>query len=332
MREYQTRKMNHKAQEYHAPRVGSLYAGVGGIDLAFKHAGYTLGWANEIDSNACKTYRYNLNDLIEGDIRDIGDDELEPVDILCAGFPCQPFSIAGNRQGFSDIRGTEFFEVVRLIKGMNPKPQVVFLENVKGFRTHDNGNTFTTVKTTLEDLGYHVFDTILDTCVYTAIPQHRERTFIIGFSNEKHKRDFEGYYMEQATELTWPISYCLEVNKVPEKYYYREDKYNYPELVEAVISTDTVYQWRRRYVRENQSNMCPTLTANMGTGGHNVPLVKVADGIRKLTPQECFNFQGFPIDYTLPDIADSHLYKQAGNSVSIPVIRKLATAIIKTKE
>jgi DNA (cytosine-5)-methyltransferase 1 len=99
-------------------------------------------------------------------------------------------------------------------------------------------------------------------------------------------------------------------------------------LVETIKSKDTVYQWRRIYVRENQSNVCPTLTANMGTGGHNVPLIKVDDGIRKLTPRECFNLQGFPESFKLPETtADSHLYKQAGNSVTVPVIVKLASAI-----
>ena len=312
--------------------VGSLYAGVGGIDIAFQQTGCVISWANEIDSHACTTYRQNLNHkIIAGDIRNITDNELAPVDILCAGIPCQPFSVAGNRQGFSDIRGTEFFELVRLIKGMSVKPPVVFLENVKGFRTHDKGNTFATIKTTLEDLGYHVFDEIIDTCVYTMIPQHRERTFVIAFLDKVHRQKFENqhrYYSYE--ERIWPITHCLETAPVPEKYYYREDKYNYSALASDVTSADIVYQWRRKYVRANKSGVCPTLPANMGTGGHNVTIIRVEDGIRKLTPRECFNFQGFPVDYVLPAIADSHLYKQAGNSVNIPVIRKLAEFIINS--
>ena len=113
-----------------------------------------------------------------------------------------------------------------------------------------------------------------------------------------------------------------------ENFYYRQDKYMYPELRKTMKSKDTLYQWRRQYVRENKNNRCPTLTANMGTGGHNVPLVLTDDGYRKLTPRECFNFQGFPKGFKLPkEMANSHLYKQAGNAVSVPLITVLAKAI-----
>ena len=113
-----------------------------------------------------------------------------------------------------------------------------------------------------------------------------------------------------------------------ENFYYRQDKYMYPELRKTMKSKDTLYQWRRQYVRENKNNRCPTLTANMGTGGHNVPLVLTDEGYRKLTPRECFNFQGFPKSFQLPkEMANSHLYKQAGNAVSVPLITVLAKAI-----
>ena len=120
----------------------------------------------------------------------------------------------------------------------------------------------------------------------------------------------------------------LEKRKVDEKYYYDESKYMYDELKENMKSRDTVYQWRRKYVRENKSNLCNTLTANMGTGGHNVPLVVTDDGFRKLTPRECFNFQGFPRGFKFPkDMANSHLYKQAGNAVTVDIIAVLAKKI-----
>ena len=113
-----------------------------------------------------------------------------------------------------------------------------------------------------------------------------------------------------------------------ERYYYREGHRYFDKLNEAMKSTSTVYQWRRVYVRENKSNLCPTLTANMGTGGHNVPLVLVKDGIRKLTPKECLRFQGFPEDFEFPqNMANSHCYKQAGNSVVVPVVKRIADEI-----
>ena len=125
-----------------------------------------------------------------------------------------------------------------------------------------------------------------------------------------------------------PVRAFFEEKPVSENFYYREDKYMYKELVQTMTSDDTLYQWRRQYVRENKSNRCPTLTANMGTGGHNVPLIRTNDGFRKLTPRECFNFQGFPKSFKLPkDLAISHLYKQSGNSVSVPLIALLAKAI-----
>ena len=124
------------------------------------------------------------------------------------------------------------------------------------------------------------------------------------------------------------INKYLQKKEVDEVFYYRQDKYNHSELKEAMKSKDTLYQWRRVYVRENKKNLCPTLTANMGTGGHNVPLILTDNGIRKLTPRECFNFQGYPKNFKLPaELANNQLYKQAGNSVSVPLITLLAKLI-----
>lgn len=130
--------------------------------------------------------------------------------------------------------------------------------------------------------------------------------------------------------MTKTIHDILEQGKQDDKYYYPETHQYYPELVKTITKKDTVYQWRRVYVRENKSNVCPTLTANMGAGGHNVPLIKDDFGIRKLTPKECFAFQGYPMDkYILPPIANSKLYMQAGNSVTTPLIERISNEIIK---
>lgn len=302
--------------------VGSLYAGIGGICKGFINAGFEIGWANEYDKFACQTYRENFkHKLFECDIWDLDPEELSKIDILVAGFPCQPFSIAGYRKGFEDERGNHFFRISKFISVLNPN--VVFLENVKNLMSHDKGNTFRVIKDTLEQFGYDVFHKILNTKVLTQIPQNRERIMIVAFKKELEINftfpEKKGEYNEYQNVIDYSVT--------DEKYFYREGKYNFNQLKESVTNPFTFYQWRRQYVRENKSGVCPTLTANMGTGGHNVPIILTNDGIRKLTPRECFNLQGFPIDFKLPNISNSHLYKQSGNSVTVPLIEMVAQKI-----
>ncbi len=328
-----------KNKEETKPRVGGLFSGVGGIELGFQESGFEIAWANEIDKHSCQTYRENFSHTLhEGDIKLLNGKDLQPVDVLCGGFPCQAFSIAGYRKGFEDDRGNIFFEIIRLVNELETMPKVLFLENVKNFKTHDKGNTFKTVLQIINDLGYSVFHDVLNTCDYTSIPQNRERTFLICFRDEYNwefssdensmSYRFSALFPPKKISRNRPVSAFLEKKPVTENFYYREDKYMYKELVQTMTSDDTLYQWRRQYVRENKNNRCPTLTANMGTGGHNVPLIRTDEGIRKLTPRECFNFQGFPKSFKLPkDLANSHLYKQSGNSVSVPLIKLLAERI-----
>lgn len=306
-------------------KVVSLFSGVGGIDLAFEQAGFSTIFANDIDKPACKTFSRNFNvPIICDDIKNIKEDNIPDCDCLVAGFPCQAFSIAGYRKGFEDTRGTLFFEIARIIK--KKKPQVVFLENVKNLVAHDNGKTFEVILNTLQEIGYHVRYMVLNACEYGNIPQNRERIYIVGFLNEDYANKF---YFPQPIRLTNKLKDEIDFdNKVDDKYYYTREKY--PRIVEEMNkfnNRDTLYQWRRQYVRQNKSNMSPTLTANMGTGGHNVPLVITKYGIRKLTPKECFNLQGFPSSYELPNISTAQLYKQAGNSVCVTVIKRIAQAI-----
>lgn len=309
--------------------VGSLYAGVGGICMGFKKNGFKLSWANEYDKNACITYRENFkHTLYEGDVMNLDISSINKVDILTAGFPCQPFSVAGYRQGFEDKRGNHFFKILDFADEMRPK--VLFLENVKNLVGHDKGNTFKIIKELIEKRNYTFDAKVLNTKDYGNVPHNRERIFIIAFDkdlDENYFNDGFSFQFPEKEELTQTVKDVLFSTKVDDKFYYGEDKYMYPMLKEAMKRDDTVYQFRRQYVRENKSNVCPTLTANMGTGGHNVPLVKTQYGFRKLTPKECFNFQGFDNAYKLPNIAVSHLYKQAGNSVSVPVISRLAKNI-----
>ncbi len=313
----------------HGFKTIDLFAGVGGIRLGFENAGFKTVFANDFESQCKETYDLNFKDskLIVEDIRKIGIDDLPEFDFLLGGFPCQAFSIAGHRQGFDDEkgRGNLFFDITRIIDAR--KPEGFLLENVKNLKSHDQGKTFKVIEETLKNLGYHVKTKVLNSMEYGNIPQNRERIYIVGFRNKDYAEKFE---FPNPVKLTKKITDLLEKN-VPEKYYYN-GKPLYKKLKNFIKEEGKVYQWRRHYVRENKSGVCPTLTANMGTGGHNVPIIKDKKGIRKLTPLECARIQGFPADYKLPQLADSALYKQFGNSVSVPVVEAVARQMMKAME
>ena len=307
-------------------RVASFFAGVGGIDLAFKACGFNIVWANELDLDACQTYRLNFDsELIEGDIRKIRLKDIPDFDVMVGGFPCQAFSVAGLRKGFADKRGNLFFELERIFR--RKKPKVIFLENVKNLVGHDNGHTFRVILESLRKAKYQVKYQVLNACEYGNLPQNRERIYIVAF---RDKEAFAEFDFPEPIQLTNNIASCINQDTpVDEAFYYTPEKYDcYETLKRDMTSSNTLYQWRRVYVRANKNNLCPTLTANMGMGGHNVPLVLTKFGIRKLTPRECFNFMGYPETYRLPTIGISRLYKMAGNSVAIPVVKRIADNIM----
>lgn len=301
----------------------------------------------------------NYNNLIiEKEYKEYNNKQKEilssSIDILTAGFPCQAFSIAGERKGFSDHRGELFYSVINLVKKLEEsgkgKPRILFLENVKNLVTHDNGNTFKVIKMELEKLGYTLKYKVLNTYKYTKLPQNRERIFVICFLNKKDSEYFGNF--DEIKEISWDkkelqtflsstLDFSITKQTNPELYYTKEKYPNYfndenINLEKEITEMYEVYQVRRgMYVRKNQSGVSPTLTANMGTGGHNVPLIKTFDGIRKLSPKDCFNLQGFRvgIEYKLPsDVGNSHLYKQAGNAVSVDIIELLAKKILEALE
>jgi DNA (cytosine-5)-methyltransferase 1 len=310
-------------------RCVDLFAGVGGIRLGFENAGFTTEFSNDYDPACKETFDLNFSEsqLLIEDINNIDINSMPNFDILLAGFPCQPFSIAGYREGFKDSkgRGNLFFKIADIIK--QKKPKVVFLENVKNLETHDKGRTLKIIKETLSKLGYSVRCKVINTMLYGNLPQNRERILIVGFLNESVANKFS---FPDEIKLNKKIKDYLQ-SDVDEKYYYK-GKPLYKKIKNEINKYNTAYQWRRKYVRENKSGVVPTLTANMGTGGHNVPIILDNKGIRKLTPRECFLFQGFPNSYKLPKIADSKLYKQAGNSVSVTVIERVAKNIKKALE
>ncbi len=318
--------------------VTSFFAGVGGIDLGFEQTGkFKTIYANEFDSYAAETMELNFKDIKvdQRDVHIVKNSEIPKSDVLIAGFPCQAFSIAGYRQGFDDKkgRGELFFELTRIIE--NKKPRVVLLENVKNLVGHDNGNTFRVICEQLDIMGYHYTYQVLNAMQYGNMAQNRERIYIVAFKNLK---DFNRFHWPLPIERKTTVKDIIDFNhKVDEKYYYTEGKFKgdiYKLLVEATeeddIKNPAVYQWRRKYVRQNKSGVVPTLTANQGEGGHNVCIIKTKYGLRKMTPRECFNTQGFPKDFKLPGQSDSRLYKQAGNSVCVPVIKRIAENIEKS--
>ncbi|MBO6149133.1 MAG: DNA cytosine methyltransferase [Lachnospiraceae bacterium] len=312
-------------------RCASFFAGVGGIDKGFeKNKLFDIVYANEFDLYPVKTYE--LNSELKVDCRDIHDvkaEEIPEFDVMLAGFPCQAFSVAGYRKGFEDEkgRGTLFFELIRIIKAK--QPQIVFLENVKNLAGHDKGNTFRVIREALEANGYHVNPMVLNAMEYGNIPQNRERIYLVCFKDEEVYRNF---HFPMPIPLKKKLSDIIDFNmQMDEKYYYTKGKYKgdiYEQLVAAMDDENAIYQWRRKYVRKNMSGVVPTLTANQGEGGHNVCLIKTKHGIRKMTPHECFNTQGFPESFKLPsDMSDARLYKQAGNSVCVSVIERIADNI-----
>lgn len=310
-------------------KIASFFSGIGGIDIGFKKKKTKTIFMNEIDKRAVETLKLNFDEkiIVNKDIRDLKISEVPDSDIIIGGFPCQSFSIAGYRKGFEDKNGELYFELYKIIK--EKKPRVVFLENVKNLVSHDNGNTFDVILESLDAINYNIKYMVMNSAEYANIPQNRERIYIVCF---REKEDYNNFEFPGAIKLTKKIRDLVEFEKrVDDMYYYNNFQY-YDKLEESMKNKDTIYQWRRHYVRENKSSICPTLTANMGTGGHNVPLVNTNTGIRKLTPRECLNFQGFPKDFKLPDMANSHLYKQAGNSVVVPMIKRIANNIYSAME
>jgi len=287
-----------------------LFAGVGGIRLGFEKAGFKTIFANDFNKTCKETYDLNFGEpkLTIKDIWKVDIKEIPEFDILLGGFPCQAFSVAGYRKGFKDDkgRGNLFFRIAEMLE--ERKPKAFLLENVKNLKGHDNGKTFKIIEKTLKDLGYHIKSKVLNSMTHGNIPQNRERIFIAGFLDKKKAEAFD---FPKEIKLTKNFRQ-FTANEAEDKYYYN-DKPLYEKIKKDINSEETVYQWRRKYVRANKKGVVPTLTANMGLGGHNVPIIKNHKGIRKLTPKECFLLQGFPQNFKFPkNLADSKLYHQAG--------------------
>lgn len=306
-----------------------LFAGTGAFSWVLNQHGLECVLANDMVASSEKIFKTNFPEkpFVLGDLLDISPNMIPSHDIVCAGFSCQPFSIAGKQEGFQDARSNVFWKLLEIIE--HHQPCLLLLENVKNLLSHDRGKTFELILNRLQKLGYVVKYQVLDTARITQIPQHRERVYLVCFRHVHQAELFDFDFGEQ--QQSQPICQFLEKN-VPNKYYYKDNLKVYDVIKKHVVkpvTTNTLYQYRRYYVRENKNHQCPTLTANMGSGGHNVPLLLDQKGIRKLTPRECFNLQGFPSTYQLPTtLSDSALYHLAGNAVSIPVVEKLISKVL----
>lgn len=296
-----------------------LFAGIGGIRLGFEEYGGESVFSSEWDPHAQKTYQANFDEVPYGDITEIKPKEIPNFDILLAGFPCQPFSQAGLGKGFSDTRGTLFFNIAEIVA--HHKPRVVFLENVKRFKTHDNGNTFKVIENTLKNMGYEVHAKVLNAKDF-GVPQNRERIYIIGFLGktnfkfpEKSKtKKIVGDILEQKVDPKYTISDKLWAGHQRRKKEHREKGNGFGYSI-----------------FDKNSEYTSTISARYYKDGSEILIAQNKKNPRKLTPREAARLQGFPENFIIP-VSDNQAYKQFGNSVAVPVIRALAKRVIAEME
>ena len=325
-------------------KAGALFSGIGGFCLGFEQAGIKTSWAIENDPMSVLTYRKNIKGvrIVELDgspasIKDVTVDEfnLEPVDILHAGFPCQSFSQAGDRKGFNDPRGMLFYEILRIIAGFkDKKPSVLVLENSPHIRHGEGGSWFIELTKEIKKAGYWFRDSScseIDPYALTNLPQKRNRLFMVAFSID-HFRNGKINFPAQRNEEKKNLANFIDFSgSLEDDYYYLDEENRYHNMIsQEVNDRKCIYQLRKFLVRVKEPGVCPTLTANMGLGGHNVPFIHDMKGLRKLTEYECLRLQGFPEWFTFPDeVIRSRRYTQIGNSVSPPVIALLANEVKK---
>lgn len=321
-------------------RVGCLFAAIGGFAHAFRRLGAQILWANEKDTYACRTFAQNLPEvaLYNKPVQELSvySDALEQVDVLTAGFPCQPFSVAGEKKGLLDERGVLFLEIIRLIREFGTRrPRIIFLENVKHLKTHDRGRTFARIQLEIQRAGYWFGpgnSLCMNTLDYSRIPQNRERLFMVALDMASFSSSAFRFPSPNRPRTVDPVWKYIDISqKAHDRYYFTESSRYYGQFKDAVEEggSDAIYQLRRNYVRKNMTGTCFTLMANMGDGGHNQPVVKDHWGIRKLTPEECARLQGYGNWFLFPpDLSDTQKYKQVGNSVTVPVVESIAREIM----
>lgn len=306
-----------------------LFAGIGGIRLAYQNLGGKCVFTSEWNNFAKKTYEANFGEVPFGDITKISEKDIPDHDVLLAGFPCQPFSIAGvskknalgRKHGFLDeTQGTLFFDIARIIK--HKKPSAFMLENVKNLVSHDKGNTFKVIQNTLTELGYSIHFKVLDGKHF--VPQHRERIIIVGFRSEK----FKGKGNFKFPELPEPTA---KIKNILEK-----------EIESKYTLTDKLWNYLQNYAAKHKAQgngfgfgmtdlngISRTMSARYYKDGSEILIPQKGINPRRLTPRECARLQGFPDEFLIP-VSDNQAYRQFGNSVTVPLIQAVGKQLVKT--
>lgn len=311
-----------------------LFSGMGGFRLALSELGLECAFSADYDQHACETYEKNFGTFPLIDITQLEASKVPDHDVLCGGFPCQPFSIAGYRRGFDDTRGTLFFDVLRIIG--EKKPKIFILENVKGLINHNSGNTFSTMlnllarevnnvkvqSTSIENLGYYVYWKVLNAKDF-GIAQNRERVFIVGFKEQPSafqfpestlKRPSLAALLEDGTEAR---RLSAQSREYVQHFLRQHPCYSSIKDLDYLIA----YEIRKSRTNFRFDDLSPCLTTKMGTGGNNVPYL--VNQSRFLSLRECLKIQGFPANFKLTD-SYNHALRQIGNSVAVPVVKAVA--------
>lgn len=315
-----------------------LFAGIGGIRKGFEMTGkFRTVFANDHDRNCKLTYDRNFatTKLTLADIKDISikGGNIPEFDFLVGGFPCQAFSVAIHGKGFRDEkgRGVLFSEIERILREaieVQSRPPVgFFLENVRNLKSHDGGKTFAIIMQKLSEAGYFLDHKIYNSLNF-GVPQNRERIYIVGFRDPKRLARFE--WPEPNNNARPKVADILERDVDPNYYYNGTPLFE--KIKTHVTNPNYVYLYRRNHVRVHRDGHSPTLVASMGLGGHNVPIIRDLKGIRRLTPKECARLQGYGDLQFPPGLADANAYKQIGNSVTVPVVKRIADAIADALE
>jgi DNA (cytosine-5)-methyltransferase 1 len=306
-----------------------LFAGIGGFHFALSQYGAKCVYASDWDKYAQKTYELNFGIKPDGDITKIDPSNIPEFDILCGGFPCQPFSISGKQLGFNDTRGTLFFDIARIISHHSPK--ILFLENVANLKKHEDGETIKRILEVLESLGYDVYSQVLNASHY-GVPQSRKRLYIVGFRKDL---GIENFLFPEATNKDIVLSDILDSAKESKKYILTlpnaviNNSNKVPRTL-APVRIGTIGKGSQGDRIYSPNGHAITLSANGGGNAAKTGAYLVGKVIRKLSPNECRKVQGFPDTFKIPaNISDSQLWKQFGNSVSVPVLEAITGSITK---
>ena len=310
-----------------------LFAGMGGFRIALENNGLECVFSSEWDKYAQQTYALNFGELPYGDITNISNEQIPNHDCLCAGFPCQAFSISGKQGGFNDTRGTLFFEIARILK--SKKPKVVFLENVKNLAKHDNGKTLMTIKNVINDLGYSFYSKVLNSSFF-GVPQHRERLYMVCIRNDLGIKNFE---FPSPTFEDINLKDIIEDDLATNNYEIKRldislkgnpliENNLFKTKILKPIRIGTISKGGQGERIYSEDGHAITLSAYGGGVASKTGAYLINNKIRKLSERECLRAQGFPESFEFPkDMPRNQIYKMCGNSVSIPVIEKIFNQI-----